>query len=262
MEEKIIVFSGHFDIGERPTDLQNRTVDDAFSYDDAQLAILVGDIGVHVKIADYIRGGIEAVKENYRFRKVDCTSTCILSQLPDENELDDAIDEEQYKKAVEILKDYIDLEGDDLEKRLADPVRDFVIPELIKDRLKIYHLDEDSIKIYSERKMRNIVTWRTRSRTKKKKQSWRNLDLYREDGKSVFIGPQEIVNVRGIPICRGIMTALYETVAKEGYDKVVQIYSTKHAASLTKAQEVYESIADKLPQTKGKDLQFEYKWHD
>ena len=140
-------------------------------------------------------------------------------------------------------------------------VRKEVIPELINQRLKLYNLDEQNIKLYSERKLRNIVRKRTRTPHKQseKEKTWKQLKNF-SDSENIKIGSQIIVNEKGNPLCRGIILALIEKVVMEGYEKIHQIYPEKHHLSLTKAQMVFEQIKGQLPHTKNKKLEFEYRW--
>jgi len=267
---KSIAFAGHFDVFEKPTETQQRTIDDSLK---TELAILVGDIGVAEKLAAYIKGGVEEVKDNYRFRKEDCSSNCVLSQLPSEEELDEIIDKTQYEKAIEILKQQnktiynklkeTEVEGlGELRTEYSRIVREHITPELVNNRLTSYGITD--VKLYSERQMRNIVTRRTMNRSKPrfKKKSWRQIDSFIETGKQVRLGPMEIVNERGNPVCRGIMLALYETLTTQGYEKITQLYPTEHHGALTKAQVLFETVKEQLPQTKGKEVQFEYRWYN
>ena len=271
---RTIIFAGHFDIFERLKEVQQKTITDALNLE-GDHAILVGDIGVAGKLAFFIKEGNSGIKDVYRFRREDCRSMCVLSQLPKEKDLDKIIDLDQYEQAIAILRKesksiFESLKNDflyDLSCNLRDEyakiVREKIVPFLVRNRLKEYDLERDQIKLLSERQLRNKVSKRTRKQTKRNliELSWRQVDNLRELGKQFLLGPMELVNERGNPLCRGIILSLYETIVSQGYNKVIQLYSKEHHSSLTKAQFLFERVTDQLPQTKGKSLEFEYMWY-
>jgi hypothetical protein len=200
---------------------------------------------------------------------------CVLTQLPKEKELDYIIDLDQYEQAIAILRKenktiFESLKNDflyDLSCNFRDEyakiVREKIVPFLVRIRLKKYKLERDQIKLFSERQLRNKVSKRTKHQTKRnlKEQSWRQINTLREMGKQFLLGPMELVNERGNPLCRGIMLSLYETIAICGYTKIIQLYTKEHHSSLTKAQFLFERVTDQLPQIRGKNLEFEYRWY-
>ncbi len=274
MNDKLrrIIFAGDFSVFESLREVQQRTIDDALELD-ADIAIFVEDLGVGDKLAAYIKGGIEAVKDVYRFRREDCGSRCVIVQLPSENELDLVIDVEQYEKAlrmlveedlgiVEFLKEN-DTERDNgaylkIHAEYQRILRERIVPELVLDRVKKYGLVEFDVKLYSERKLRNFVRHRVK---KTGPMGWRNIQSFRRSGGQISLGSMIVVNHRGIPICRGIMVALYEQVAAEGYNELIQYCPKEYYLASTKAQLVYQAVAEQLPQTRGRNMQFIYRWY-
>ena len=74
---KSLVFAGQFEIGEQLTPLHIKIVREAVKLctsEKADLAILVGDIGVAQKIEAYMRGGVKAVEAIYLDRIKNATS--------------------------------------------------------------------------------------------------------------------------------------------------------------------------------------------
>ncbi len=175
-----------------------------------------------------------------------------------------------------------------IREELQRIVREKIVPELIEDRIQLYGLDPADVTVYSERSLRNRVAHRVRKRAGRGQGSWRHLPGFYQEGKSTYIVPlpedlemelamdeetlteraertghafnyptYRVVNRRGVPVCRGIMLALFEKVATEGYEKITQLYDAKHRDAIVKAQAIFQAIAGKLPQTKERRVTFE-----
>jgi hypothetical protein len=266
---KTLILAGHFDLCEKINKAQKESIRDAKAIN-GDLAILVGDIGVPAKIMRYIEDGIEGAKDIYRQRIEKPSSRCVHLCLPKETEINKVVDEAQLKKSVNMLFSInpkivkaikTKTANEAIDCKFMEIVRNRIVPELINDRLEDYGLNKSKVRIYSERKLRNLVIKRTRIDKKTSRKSWRQLNNFLESGKEIYLGPMRIVNAMGIPICRGIMLALYESIASEGYGKIIQLNSEKFRTSSTKAQVLYEIIAKQLPLTKEKKVVFGYKWY-
>lgn len=277
---KSIIFSGQFNLGERVTELQKRTVKDALRMR-GDLAILVDDIGFAQKVEAYIHSGIAGVVASYEERLEDCTSGCVRAQLPALSSIAEVIDEEQYEDAIMLLEGWMpallfamktatDFDSPTyarLRGELDRVAREYIIPHLREIVISHYDFDWDDrdLKKYSERELRRTVADRTTSRkltSGLRELSWRRqLPEFRAIGKAKYIGPEMVVNHQGIPVCRGIMLALYEKLAMEGYDRVVQLSPENQRTAIERAETAYRSIEDSLAQTRGRPLMFEDRFY-
>ena len=117
---------------------------------------------------------------------------------------------------------------------------------------------------YSERRLRGKVSSRTRGSRSKPKNglSWRQLDDFRREDKAAYIGDQQILNERGMPVCRGIMLALFEEVAMDGHDSVTYIGESKYALSTIKAQQLYCAVAESGELGHFKPIEFKNEFYE
>ncbi|MFH1440100.1 MAG: pyridoxal-phosphate dependent enzyme [Candidatus Woesearchaeota archaeon] len=288
---KTIIFSGHFDLGEKIYQMQMFTVDNAKSHletlkkenETVDLAVLVGDIGFEDKVFAYIREGIEGVKKIYKNRINECDSQCVLEQLVDkEDRLDEIIDIKIYEKSEGFLKEKAPEIVDKIkknqelnqdEKAMFNKImKEYIIPSAIyfgifelglrESGSNLFRLQRDGQvfefnkfpKLYFEKEMRNQVKRRCEGKRKGKK--WSELSGFRKEGEEVRINGQQVVNDKGIPICRGIMLALYETLTAEGYGKICQHYKYDNQRSLVSAEQLFESTKDELPHVARRDVEF------
>lgn len=251
---KTIVFVTPYELGENLNKTQIDSLKNALKLS-GDKALLYNDIGFDNKVKAYLKNGIEGIKDTYRDRKTNCRSECTLVQLPNEKELDNLIDEEQYK----IIKKLIGNKKENINEIIFQKG----VPVILEYLKKKYDL-KDLKHIFSEKYLRNIVAIRTKANNltnTEKNLSWRQLSNLKEINKQKFIGNMEIVSASGIPVCRGIMFALYEQVTMLEYTKIIQVIEKKHYSALTKAQVLFELYSDKLEQTKGKKLEFEYIYY-
>jgi len=201
--------------------------------------------------------------------------------LPKKEKILNVIDENQYKKmwktvletdstltkllkTIDISKFKEDIKYKEAYEKLNNMMIKTIIPKLVKDRMKIYRINK--IKIYSERQLRNLVTKRTRNPKKKieKKLSWKNYPNFSMDGKAIYLSKSKnniskIVSDDGVPLCRGILLALYEKVSMEGYNRATEFYLEKHKRSLDLAKTLYLLVAKKLPSFENKKLKFNFQ---
>jgi hypothetical protein len=251
---KTIVFVTPCELGQNLNEIQIESLKKALKLA-GDKALLYNDIGLDNKVKAYLKNGLEGIKDTYRERKTNCRSECTLVQLPNEKELKNLIDEEQFK----IIKKLIGNKKENIKEIIFEKG----VPLILEHIIKKYNMN--NIKhIFSERDLRNIVAIRTKNHNltvTEKNLSWKQLSNLKEINKQKFLGNMEIVSTSGIPVCRGIMFALYEQVAMLGYIKIIQFIEKKHFSALTKAQVLFELYSDKLEQTKGKKLEFEYVYY-
>ena len=269
-----IIFAGHFDFGEKITEKYSMSIDEAIKLK-KDIAILVGDIGPSQKLGAYIMHGAEGVKNVYIKRAECITSLCVHSQLPKKEELEDIIDEEQYRKSASILMKNspmifnllktvsVDVKNPEylkIQDKFTKIIREKIIPEIVKDRLEAYGIiGRCSWRLYSERNMRNIVSRRLRE---DKPNNWLALiNKIKAEDRQLDILMKSIEKTRGMPACRGIMLALYEKIAMEGYAKIIQLYPEKYKKSLIMAEELFRILEDSYPRLWPWKLKFEDKFY-
>jgi len=192
--------------------------------------------------------------------------------LPSVHEIPSIIDEAQYKKAIGILSERYESVLDSLRSGSVGEVkaeynkiiREEIVPELIKDRLTEYGLEREDVNLYFEKSLRTKVSTRTRGSGKKPRNgmSWRRLTQFERKDKAAYIGDQKVLNERGMPICRGIMLALFEKVARMGYDSVTYVGDSKYALSTTRAQKLYGAIAESGELDQFKSLEFKNEFYE
>ncbi len=240
---KRVTFTGHFNLGERINPRQLATVADALE-GEGDLAVLVGDIGFAGNVLAYAGGGEEAVAAIHAKRRACATTGCIRQQVPEAvDDIVPLIDEDLYKGIVST--------HNTLGKDFTEQVK-ASIPAIIDERLKAYGLEGNDVKVYSETQMRNIVMRRTRGSNEKNPESWRRLPQFlsaeKYGGKECFLAMEEIVSAHGSPLCRGIMLALYETLASDGYERIVQLYPAEQRQSVEMATRLYEVLGKENPE--------------
>lgn len=270
---KHIIFCGAFDIGETVSTAQLETIRAAAACA-GDLAVVVGDIGVAEKLANYIRDGIDGVYEVYR-RRISCaTSGCVSSQLPRTSEFEIVIDEEAYEYMYQQLRQIaphivdtvraipFNIKSEEyraIHSEYSQILREKIIPTQVQKRLQIYGIAEDKIRLYSERVMRNWVQKRIDKERKSNMLSWLHIfDAAEKKDSLLYLLLTEVLSSSGIPKCRGIMLALYENVALDGYEHITQLYSEKQYLAIKNAEELYEKLSRLLPN----DARWQLTFHD
>ncbi|MBI5388923.1 hypothetical protein HZB01_00925 [Candidatus Woesearchaeota archaeon] len=266
MTTETIIFAGHFNLGERLVPEQLQTVADAKTYlaEGTDLGILVGDIGFAQSLEAYLKQGIEGVKEIYTRRlknAMACGAGCVISQLPRTDKLLEVIDEAHYMRAVQMLVENYGASKELTIEQITNTVRETIAPQLIQSTLEVYGLKPEEVKLYSERELRNIVARRLGSQKEDQKESWRTMLKQITDPFLYAIFRTEVEKDRGRAGCRGIMLALYEQLAMQGYEKIVELYPAKHKLSILNAQEVYAHLGRLFPEDKRWKLNFENRFY-
>jgi hypothetical protein len=288
-----ITFAGHFEIGERITDLHRETIARALE-DAAPLSILVNDLGAREKLAAYLYAGLQGLVACYsRRRACSVTRGCVHSQLPAEAEVVRTIDLSVYKKAATLLARVSPglaqalrttdpalsgEEGPAAGPEFACITRETVLPALIADRLQEYGLEDRpssfyadthraelrGVTLFSEQNLLNLVGRRTRCKNAHLAQSWHRLGLLFKDPESagVLLGLEEVRSQGGSPLCRGIMLALYQEVRRLGFTSVLEHYPRRTRLSLAGAQDLFRAIGRRFPQDAEWQLAFRTYLYD
>jgi hypothetical protein len=275
--EKSIVFAAQFEIGEKVTPTHKKIVKDALKIRverNADLAILVGDIGVPQKLSDYIKNGTTGLKEGYVRRIRGASTGCVISQLPEEGRLDEFIEPVVFDKAVKMLEEYdstiiSEIKGVDFtnlnEKtrmKLFNFIKKNITPELMLDRLEIHGLKLKDVKIYSERRLKNQVSFKMRPERKNRKNNWLpiidKIEKLNPLGWLIFT---EVKKGGKAPACRGIMLDLYEEISVEGYTTIIQLYPKNYELALRNAQDLYDILQKEFPDDPRWKLKFEYNFY-
>lgn len=257
-----IVFCGTFDIGEVLQEAQLETVA-AAKKTPGDLAVMVGDIGLAEKLGNYIRLGYEGVATIYQRRLQCAISGCVSSQLPQLHEIKNLVDESAFVRMQNMLRradsalekalkhtpvDMTDEEYLKLHSKFTFILREKIIPFMVAERLAAYGLNPNTL-IFSERKLRNKVQFRTRAEKKHQSESW--LHLFDEAEKKngwLYLLLTEVETSKGVPACRGIMLALFEEVVALGYSRMYQFYLKKQYLSISNAELVYTKLHEQFPQ--------------
>jgi len=255
MENSKLIFTGHFDVGEKPNDNILTLVEEAKNIE-GDIVVLAGDIGVEERLVAYITKGIRGIVDIYNKREFSCKSSCILEQLPKNNQIENIIDIEFFEKTADYVKKDSPglyksiLNGTFNEAKLIKILNEKIIPEEIEKRLSIYNFENRNLWLVKEKNLRNIVTKRTKKKTQPKK-TWRVISDFHENYKGTFINGEMIKNEKDIPLCRGIMFAFYEKVLEKGYNSIVHLVENRHYRSIKKGLDLFLEYYQELPYIKG-----------
>lgn len=202
-----IIFAGHFTIGENPNKTQLKTISEAKKLK-GDLAILVNDLDLKRKLQFFKLGGKKMVLKHYGSRKK-CGTTKPLCELPEYDNLPKIIDWNFYKKALaKIEKSSLPID---------QALKEQIIPEQIQSRLKSYRVKSNSVKIFTERELRNRASLRLANREKNSKNSW----LPQLEKLGIL---EEVRNsISKIPTCGGIQLALFEKASGLRYKNLTEI---------------------------------------
>lgn len=243
-----LIFAGHFELGERITPVQHLTIQTAQRLP-GRLAVVVNDIGFTNKCLVFLRNGLIGVKEEYLQRMVCATTGCTLSQLPAPEELDQVIDVNLFQAVSTQYQAWrIGFDHEPTKSEINIFFSSTIIPQVIHQRLKEYGLNPVEVKIYSEKQLRNRAELRMRRERANSQKSWLKLLTQAEQQKSlVSILMPEVKKNSGMPSCRGILLALYEQVALEGFTQIIQLYEQKQYLAIQQASDLYSAIHSAFP---------------
>ncbi len=281
-----IAFGGHFAVGEACSPGQVTTMR-AAQDEDAVVAMLVDDVGVRQKTWCYLHGGRAQLVANYRDRWQCAASSCLRSYLPLPQDVPGLIDTEQYERIIAELRrlspaslEYLQrVELDELltadpiaYKELSITLKEAVLPDIVAHRVRDYgiaasvmpYINGQAVRrgcvtVFSEQKLINLVTKRTRSRNRDQRESWRRmreLCFVDPETRTVMLSIEQVVSSRGSPLCRGIMLALYQEVARAGFREIVEHYIENARPSLEVAHNLYDVIGRRYPNERDWQLAF------
>jgi hypothetical protein len=285
-----IAFGGHFALGELCSAAQSGTMARAQA-EDAVVAVLVDDVGVRQNTARFVRGGRPLLEADYKDRWRCAETSCLRAYLHPPDEVEQVIDVAQYERIVELLEeqspkaleylsktdvDLLPKANKALYEELSMTFRDVIVPDLVARRLCEYGLTmpvhlyanarkvrPGSVNVYSEQRLINTVTKRTRGREETSRGSWRALGEHViVDERSVYINIEQVVSERGSPLCRGIMLALYQEVALAGFREIVEHYAQNAKSSLDLTHNLYDYIHRYFPEQPDWQLTFRTHYYD
>jgi len=242
-----VVFTGHFDIGENISKEMRLTVEESKKNIHNKFVVLVGDIGVSTKIKAFTLEGYEGIKKAY-YQRIQCTkSSCVLSQLPiNEQQIQEIFNVQHYEKIINILKikcgsSYLSAPNFN-EVLLSD-----AIPMIVNERLHEYGISPSNTIILSERKLRNIAIRRLKLNSKK---SWRSIPELTRSTEGFFLGTTRLTNAKGVPICRAITFAMNEYFALNNFKEIKYYVKEKQYASVLQGWLIFEKHQYDMPYIK------------
>ena len=239
-----IVFAGHFTIGEKTNNTQLKTIAEAKKVG-GDFAILVNDIDIKRKLQFFRIGGKEMVIRHYVSRRK-CGTAAPLCALPEYTKLPDIIDWDFYEAASAKIKKS--------KTNICEILRKKIIPEAIQKRLIEYRLPQKSVKIFTERELRNFASERLRGSRQNGKKSW--IPLL----KKVDILKDVQANISKIPLCGAIMLALYEKVSKAGYESIIEFCAKEDKNAIENGRKLCAKLHRKFPKDVRWKLNMKFKY--
>lgn len=259
MVEKKISFAGHFAVGEKTTVAQVSVFNAIHSMKE-DIAIMVNDIGIEDRLSGHFFG-------QYHFNQRCFRPACGMSEGRIISK--DMIDQKMYEKMGKGVLQFV--KSNNLLRQSGLPVngqmallvkynpqvkahiRDVLVPEMIKERLKIYGIEIESHNIFYESKLRNRASERLKSKKRNGSKSWvKNLQT---------IGEYDQLRGRtATPTCGAIMLALYDELADRGYTKVLQFYDEQERHAIENGMRLYTRLNESFPDDTRWKMQFESKF--
>ena len=117
-----------------------------------------------------------------------------------------------------------------------------------------YKLKPKAVMVYTERELRNLAGSRLREK-RKKMASW--VPLLEKIG----MIDKARSSISGIPICGGILLALYERLSKEGYRKITQLDDEAERKANEEAEKICKALHHTFPEDPRWRLGFESKYY-
>ena len=244
MKPETVVFAGHFTVCEKPNAEQFAQIEDALQYD-ANLAMVVNDIDLKRRLFTYHIRGEEGLISHYEGRgKRKCGRIQELCSIP--KDIKEVVDWDFYKSFANQFMELNRVEQDVI-------LREKIVPKLIEERIHEYGLDSSQVQIYTERQLRNYSMRRMRNRNKHKPQSW--------FGQLKQTGLTSEVKTDLVPVCGGIMLALYEKITGQGYNKMIQLYSQGDKGPIENGLRLNKILHEAFPEDPRWSLEFENKFY-
>jgi hypothetical protein len=239
-----IIFAGHFTVGEKINKAQLKSIEAAKKIS-GDFAILVNDIDFKRKLQFFEIGGKEMVIRHYGSRKK-CGTTAPMCELPEYKELPELIDWAFYKTALAKIKNS--------KPGLDEVLRKEIIPLAIEQRLKAYKINSKSVKIFTERELRNKAGIRMISSRRNGGKSWITLLEKAKILKDVK------ACVSKIPVCGAIMLGLYEKLSDAGYTSLIQLYAKEDKPAIENGTKLCAILHKNFPKDPRWSIKIENKY--
>ena len=166
--------------------------------------------------------------------RVKCGTALPLCDTLSSEEIAGKIDWQFYDSAKEKLQSQ---KIQKLSDEKLDALCNKIVEEYIAERLQ-----NPKVIVFKEKSLRNYAQHRT-SQKKGLSFTWKDA-FNEEENKELF---KERNGNKTVPLCRGILIALYEHLASQGYKEIIQFYSEAEKTPVTKAVELYKTISEKSP---------------
>ncbi len=241
---KTIVFAGGFNVGEKITPKHIKAFQKATKMK-ADIGMVVNDIDFARKLTYYKEFGKKSVIRLYGNR-IKCGTTVPLCKLPDFSKVEEIIDWKMYDNAIRKWKKSKRELNVILNKNIVEP--------LIAQRLKKYGTTADCCRIFREKQLRNKAGVRLRTKVETRG-SWRDVLT-----KTKMLGVIQ-TKAEKVPMCGAILLALYEQLANEGYQKVIQLYHADEKPAVENGIRIYKTLHAVFPNDARWKLKFENHFH-
>lgn len=253
---KHAIVAGTFEIGEKVREEQLQAIERAKA-SGADIVMLVNDIGLAQKLLAYESGSTDAVNALYAERLLCAKTGCQISQLPKTtDEVALFRDDAALRTMLKVLRAYTDSRDLSNVQRVCQNV---IVPEQIRERLRIYGVDAQQVRVYTERHLRNQVSRSLRMRYAHQPQSLAPLILKAQaKHQGVALLLEELQSARRIPTCRAIVLQLYINLS-QGYDSVLMLQEPLHQLAFENAGELYTQLHRVFPHDPRFQLQITYK---
>ena len=226
-----ITFAGHFTIGEKINETQLKTIREA-KKSNKKLAILINDLDFKRKLQFFDIGGKNLLLRHYGARKK-CGTTQPLCMLPEFKKIPGMIDWKLFNFALKEFKK-TNLEIDEF-------IQTKVVPLAIARALEKYKLNKDAVQVFTERELRNKASKRLSGSRSKGEKSW--VPLLEKTNTLNKVRS----NISKIPVCSGIMLALYEKLSEAGYDSLIELCHKDDKKAIKNALCIYKELHHTFP---------------
>jgi hypothetical protein len=260
--EHAIVFTGHFDLGEKLTPKISSLVDKAGQIKGKPL-VLVGDIAFRQKVITYIQRGIKGLILFYQIREALCESYCVFQQLPrSEAEILNRIDTQVFSYISSYLQEnqpviFGEIKSNQVDLYQLDEILAHLAKDLIIRRLHEYGYEPSDVLIVREKQLRNMVKRKVKPHVNPIK-TWVGMPDFTKNEYGVFIDSERIVNSNGNALCRGIMLMFFELIWNLNCEIITFVVDSVHIQSIQKAYALFENHLHELPYLRNHTMKVNY----
>ncbi|MEI7961479.1 MAG: hypothetical protein WCI04_04030 [archaeon] len=166
--------------------------------------------------------------------RIKCGTALPICQTLGREEILNKIDWQFYDSAKEKMQTQ---KIQKLSDERLDIICNIAIEEYITNRLQ-----NSKVLIFKEKSLRNYAQHRINNK-KGFLFTWKDI-LNEEENKELF---KERNDNKMVPLCRGILIALYEHLASKGHKEIIQFYDEIDEIPVTNAVELYKLISEKSP---------------